>query len=564
MTNWTADYDEEPLRELTVTDLLRNRAEKIGDRTAVTYGPEDRAYSFSELNDVANAIANSLIEMGIEKQQKVSVMARNPLSSVLAMVGINKAGMVYSPINFEYKGEALSYQLNDTGPEVLIVEDQYVGRLNEVVDSLEDAPTVVVIDTGTESATLPSNLSGPTFDKLQSGDRSEPGVDVSWHDEASIVYTSGTTGMPKGVVLPYRWIFENYTLFRQQLLSDDDVVHTSLPMYHVGGVYFDLHTGWVSGASTVLWDRFSPNDFWDRIDRYEATTVTLVSVMATWLSKHGGRDTPNTLNKVHMQPLPDDYRTVAERFGFDFVTVGFGQTESGLPIAGAIHAAQGRDATPEDVRRGMTPNEIVDSVRDVGVPVLDEAPAERYMGEPIDPIVDVAIVDDHDEPVPAEAAGELVIRPKVAEITLKEYYGKPERTVEAFSNLWFHTGDTAYVDSEGNYCYLDRRGDIIRRRGENISSLQVQEITNKNSKVEKTAAYPVPAHEGGEDEVAISVEVVDGERLTESDLRAFLSGEMPEFMRPKYIQFVDDIPTTKTNKMEKYKLQQDFNDQLGE
>ena len=562
MPEWTTNYDQEPLSQLTISDLLENRAERIGDRPAVVYGPNDEAYTYAELNQVANTIANSLLGRGIKEQQKVSVMAQNPLNSVLSMVGINKAGMVYSPINFEYKGESLSYQINDTNPEVLIIEDRYTKRLNTIVDDLDEKPSIVKIDTDNGSDPLDSRLRKSSFEDLLSGDSSAPSVDVSWHSEASIVYTSGTTGMPKGVVIPYRWIFENYTFFRQQLLNADDVVHTSLPMYHVGGVYFDVHTAWVAGAAAILWDRFSPTGFWRRVDKYEATTVTLVSVMATWLSKHGERNATNTLNKVHMQPLPEDYNSIAERFGFDFITVGFGQTESGLPIAGAIHAAQGTHATPSDVRRGKAPTEIIEKVRDIDVPIVEEAPGDRYMGKLIDPIVDVAVLNGHDEQVRADVPGELAVRPKVPEIILKEYYNKPERTVEAFSNLWFHTGDTAYVDEEGNYFYLDRRGDIIRRRGENISSLQVQEIVNTYDKVEKTAAYPVPAAEGGEDEVAITVEVVAGEEITEPELREFLEGRMPEFMRPKYIQFTDEIPTTKTNKIEKYKLRQQVQDRI--
>lgn len=556
MLSLTTDYDSEVLTDLTVRRLLRNRSEQIGDEQAVVYGPERTTYTFTELYETGNRIGNSLLDLDIDPQEKVSVMAKGPLESLLALVGSNAAGMVYSPINFEYKGDALSYQLNDTDPAVLIVEDRYAGRINEIVDDLERVPHVVRIETDEGGPAFDERVSVTPFEELSAGRSDEPDVAVSPHDDASIIYTSGTTGLPKGVVIPHRWIFANYTLFRQQLLNGDDVVHTSLPMYHVGGVYFDVHSAWVSGASAVLWDRFSPNEFWDRIEAFGATTVTLVSVMATWLEKQAATDAPTPLNKVHMQPLPEEYDAMADRFGLDFVTVGFGQTESGLPLASAIRAARGDQATPPDVRKGKSPDAIVDDLERIGVPVVEDAPGERYMGKPLSSIVEATTLDDNDERTPPNVAGELAFRPKLSSIVLKEYYGKPERTVEAFSNLWFHTGDAAVTDEAGNYYYVDREGDVIRRRGENISSLQVQEIVNAHDRVEKTAAFPVPAREGGEDEVAIAVEPVASDVLDEDDLREFLADRMPAFMRPKYVDIVADIPTTKTNKLEKYKLRQ--------
>ena len=152
--------------------------------------------------------------------------------------------------------------------------------------------------------------------------------------------------------------------------------------------------------------------------------------------------------------------------------------------------------------------------------------------------------------------GEVAVRPKEPGLLLEEYYNKPERTVEATRNLWFHTGDAAYRDEDGNFYFVDRKGDVIRRRGENISSVQIQDEVNAHEAVDQAAAFPVDAPEGGEDQIAVAVE--SEAALESDDLAAFLDGRLPEFMQPDHYVFVDEIPTTETNKMEKYQLRQSF------
>ncbi|WP_159898538.1 AMP-binding protein [Salinirussus salinus] len=551
----TAKFDDEPLHQQTMNSVLENRAEQIGSEPFIQYGPEERTVTFAEMNDVANAIGNGLVDAGIRHEEKVSVMMRHPLETLFAMFGIHKAGGVYSPINFEYKGDALSYQLNDTDPEVLFIEDRYIERLNHIVDDLESLPTVVIHDTTSEEASLNSDFEQLSFSDLKNAATDNPGVETSWSDEASIVYTSGTTGRPKGVVLPHRWIFANYTLFFGQTLNEDDVVHTSLPLYHVGGVYADITSALVSGSEVALWDRFSPHDFWDRIDKYGATKTILLSVMMPWLMKQPEKpdDHENPLKMVHMQPLPDNYDELAERFGFDIVTAGFGQTESGNPLAGLIHAS--KDATPTDLLEGTHPDEIIQTAEDLGVPVVDDLSEDRYMGQEVF-FMEAEVLDENDEALPPGEVGELAFRPKQAGILLKEYYNKPEKTVNAWRNLWFHTGDAAYKDEDGNFYFVDRIGDVIRRRGENISSMQIQDTLNAHDKVGQAAVFPVPAPEGGEDQIGAAIEPADPDDFSKADLTPHLDENLPDFMHPDELLVVDELPTTETNKIEKYKLRQ--------
>ncbi|MBZ6496811.1 class I adenylate-forming enzyme family protein [Natrinema longum] len=545
--------DGRPIEDVTIDSMLRDRAERIPSETALIYGPDDRHVTYRELDTTANRIANGLQELGVEHGSNVSLMAAHPLETLFGMFGINKAGGVYSPINFEYEGETLSYQLDDTDPDVLVLEDRYLERLGAVRNDLETDPELVVIETATE--TPETSLETTAFADLRDEPADDPNVDVSWDDTASIVYTSGTTGMPKGVVIPHRWIFANYIAPKRAFLGSEDVVHTSLPLYHIGGVYADVVAGLMAGGSVALWDRFSPQEFWDRIDEYDATSATLISVMMPWLlnAPETDSDHRNTLSKVHMQPLPEEYEAMAERFGFDVVTVAFAQTETGSPIVGVIRTDD-HGGTPEEYRIGYTPDEVEERARELNLPVVEGIDEERYMGRVREDIVDVAVLDTRGREVGPGEVGELCVRPKQPGLLLKRYHAKPNRTLQAMENLWFHTGDAAYRDEAGNYYFVDRLGDVIRRRGENISSMQIQDAVATHEHVEAAAVFPIPAPEGGEDRIGLAVEPRADVDITPASIATHLDGRLPEFMHPDETYIVDEIPTTETNKMRKVEL----------
>lgn len=555
------EFDNRSLEYQTVNSILENRAERIGGETAVIYGPDDHSFTFRDLDKTANTIGNSLLKLGVSKQEEVSVMMQHPLQTVLAMLGINKAGALYSPINYEYKGDVLSYQINDTDPEILLIEDRYVKRLNEIVDDLEVPPEIIVRETDAESESLDGSFDSSHFDALLEGPSSKPDVTVNWDDNASILYTSGTTGQPKGVLIPHRWIFANYSLPRTAVLNSDDVMHTSLPFYHVTAVYFDFAAALAVGGTTVIWDQFSTSEFWNRINRYEATTTTLISVMIPWLmnKSRSEDDHRNTLSKVRMAPIPDNYEELAERYAFDLLGTNYGSTESGCSIAAYVHAAKGDDGTLADLYRGATPEEVKEGAEAIGMPVVDDVPDSdyTYAGKPVDGIMEISIRDEQDEAV-ENGVGEICMRPERAGLIFQEYYGKADQTVEAWRNLWFHTGDAGYRDESGNYYFVDRMGGVIRRRGENISSMQVEEIVGSHDAISQVAAFPVPAEEGGEDEVAVAITLKEDAELQESALREYLSDRMPEFMYPKHVYFVDGMPTTGTNKVAKFELKERF------
>ena len=389
-------------------------------------------------------------------------------------------------------------------------------------------------------------------------------MNVAFDDPANIFYTSGTTGPAKGVIQPYRWMAQ-YTRGLRRLITSDDVIYNDLPMYHVGGAIANVVRAAWAGCEAAVWDRFSPGAFWERIRSRRATAAILLDVMIPWLMKapESPDDPCNTLNKVHMQPLPQHHAQVARRFGFDFVTAGFGQTESGAPLWGLIEETADAEGTPRDLYRGLSHAEVRDVAARDGIPVLAGGAATRkgFMGLPT-PFVEAAVLNDHDEECPAEQPGQLAFRPRLPALLLTEYLGKPQATVAAFGNLWFHTGDAALRDADGYFYFLDRLGDRIRVRGENLSSFQVEDALNQHPDIRFCAVLPIPGKEGDEDDIVAYV-VPDSAALNEEAVLAYAAATMPKYMRPAYVRIVDDIPRTPTSKVEKYRLRAQILTELG-
>jgi carnitine-CoA ligase len=341
------------------------------------------------------------------------------------------------------------------------------------------------------------------------------------------------------------------------MLSPEDVVYNDLPLYHIGGAIANVARAAWAGCAVAVWDKFSPNEFWDRIEESGATLAILLDVMIPWLMSAPARETDRrkTLNKVHMQPFPLYHHEVAERFGIDWVLVGFGQTESGSVCAGLIDEHAPRLGTPPDLYRGRDRAELHALFADSGLPVVTGTTplSKGFMGRET-PFFEIAVLDEHDERCGDGTRGQLGIRPKLPSLLLREYFGKPEATVAATRNQWFHTGDVVYRGDDGCVYFVDRGNDRIRTRGENVSSLQVEDLLTGSPDVAMCAVVPVPASDGLEDDIAAFVVPQEGAALDEQALRAWAAEHMPRFMRPAHVRVVATLPRTPTNKVEKFKL----------
>lgn len=555
-------------------DKLAECAQRWPDKTFIHYGEDGVKLTFAQFADMTDRFAGGLLAAGVKPGEAVSVLTRNSLVSALAMFGIWRAGCLFAPINFNFKGPQLSYQLADTKPAALVTDPSFVEILTEI--GAEACPPRLVIhapksgDHDHTGATFPSAFNNAAlldFGALCAHEPKAPPVSPGPFDLANICYTSGTTGPSKGVLQNFRWI-NQYTFFLRAFASEDDVIYCDLPLYHVGGAFALLARAVWRGNTVGLWDRFSPTQFWERIAEVGATYAILLDVMTPWLlgAPPSDKDRANTLAMVHMQPLPPNHHEVATRFGIDFVTAGFGQTESGNPFVGVIDELGDAEGVPQASRKSHSKQTIRALCDKLGVLVVDGATKlpTGFMGKP-SPLLEVAIFDEDDNKCPPGVVGQLGIRPRFPGLLLQEYFRKPEATLKTFRNLWFHTGDACaeMPDGSGVYRFVDRMGGFFRVRGENVSSFEVEALISRHPKVQATAALPIPAAEGSEDDIVAFVQPVAGETPSEDEIREHARAVMPRYMIPKHIRFVEALPVTPTNKVEKYKLKQQIAKELG-
>jgi carnitine-CoA ligase len=541
---------------------VRHAALADPDRTFIHRGSDDQHISYGTFEDLVARVAHGLVNLGAQPGDRVCVFTRCPYTAVTAMFASWHAGLVYSPVNFSLRGGPLSHQVSDAAPAIIVCEDALVDPLLANRPALAAPPRLVVQG---DAVPTPETWHAPTWAELEATPSRVAPVPRTPFDVANIFYTSGTTGRPKGVVQPYRWM-NQYTFLLRRMLTADDVVYNDLPLYHVGGAVANVaRTAW-AGATISLWERFSPSDFWSRIARSQATLAILLDVMIPWLLKAppSDADRANTLNKVHMQPLPLYHREVAQRFGIDWVLSGFGQTETGSVCAGLIDECAGGLGTPPDLYRGRSRDELQRLFGGCGLPVVDGAAVTRkgFMGRPA-PYFDVAVVDGDDEPCADGEQGELVVRPRLPGLLLREYFGRPEATVSALRNLWFHTGDIVTCEPDGTFYFVDREGHRIRTRGENVSSLQLEDLLNAMPDVAMTAVLPVPAADGLEHDIAAFVVPVPGAEVDADAVHAWAKEHLPKFMRPRHVRIVSDLPRTPTNKVEKYQLRATLLTEIG-
>jgi crotonobetaine/carnitine-CoA ligase len=557
-----------------VLDKLDECARTVPDKVFVHYGEDGMQLTFAEFKRRTDRIAAGLAALGVTEGVPVSVLTRNSLLSALAMFAFWRAGGIFAPVNFNFRGMLLSYQLKDTAPFALITDPSFAEVLGEVIDEVPLQRLIVHTpqpgDHDFTDATFGDafkSLEVVSFAQLAESDAPVPAIPRGPFDLANIVYTSGTTGPSKGVLQPFRWM-NHYGFQVRQLTSPDDVIYCDLPLYHVGGAFFLLARAVWQGNTVGLWDKFSPTRFWDRVAECGATTCVLLDVMVPYLMSVEPRanDRANTLNKVHMQPFPRNHHEVAQRFGIDFMTVGFGQTESGSAFAAVIDQFGHEDGTPRELWRGPSKPDILARCKAIGRPVLDGSQAlpKGLMGVP-NPLFEVAILDEDDNVLPSGQVGQLAFRPRFPGLLLQEYFRKPEATIKVFRTCWFHTGDACKQldDGSGLYCFVDRMGGFFRVRGENVSSFEVEALIASHDRIRAVAAVPIPAKVGEEEDIAVFIELVEGEALTEDELRDHTRRVMPKYMQPAHVRFVPALPVTPTNKVEKYKLKRQIVDELN-
>ena len=495
----------------TVRDLLDRQAQAHGERCAIQF-VDGEAWSFAELRSRVRTVAAGLQALGVQQGDFVISWQPNGPWAVLTMLALNYLGAVYVPFNTSYRGPILAHVLRNCGARLMIAHGALIGRLAEVERA--DLRRIVVI--GDER---------PALGGIELVDRSvlrdiarelqEPARPIAPWDTHMVIYTSGTTGPSKGVLCSYLHSYTAASAFRH--IEPGDCVYTALPMFHVGGAYGILHA-LIHGITVVLDAEFRTTEFWDRIDRYRVTTTGLLGAMVGFLLAQppSAADRTHSLKKALLAPLDANGVKFAERFGVTTYTL-FNMSELSVPLF----------SDPNPDQPGLC-------------------------GKPR-PGVELRIVDEHDMEVPDGAVGELVVRMEQPWTMTHGYLGDAEATARAWRNGWFHTGDLFRRDERGNYFFVDRLKDVVRRRGENISSFEVESALMLHPDVAEAAVVAV-RDQIGEEEVLAVVTPVEGRTLDPAELLKFLQPRLPHFMLPRFVRILDRMPKTPTHKIEKHVL----------
>ncbi|HEX6567997.1 MAG TPA: AMP-binding protein [Acidimicrobiales bacterium] len=480
----------------------------------------------TEVASTANRLANALADLGVRPGDRVATLIENSAEAMLAWWGIVRGGAVAVPVNTAYKGEYLRHQLTDSGSRVLVVEAALADRAARVVDRTPDLDHVIVVGD-------PVDLAGVTthaWTDVLGGDDAPPPVAIRPADLATFVYTGGTTGPSKGCMLSHTY---HEALTRQIGIcwrrTADDVVWTPLPLFHFNAIVTAVLGPLVYGGRSAIYRRFSVSNFWPEMNRVGATITSTLGTMAYLLAhdvdrpempRSGAPQANSSLRLVGAAPLPVEVDSIIrERFGVDTFSGAYGTTEASLV-----------SWQPPGVRNKPNAAGVVN-----------------------DEYFEVRIFDDDDNELPRGTEGEIVLRPKRSHTMFEGYWGRPEATVEASRNWWYHTGDVGRVDDEGFLFFVDRKADYLRRRGENISSFEVERILMGHGALADVAVHAVPS-ELTEDDLKITATLAEGASLTEEELFRWCIGELPYFALPRYIEFRAELPRSPVGRVLKRDL----------
>ncbi|SPT58008.1 AMP-binding protein [Actinomadura madurae] len=507
--------------------VLRHHAARRPDAVWLDAPEEGETWTYARMLAEAEAVGAAMLAAGARPGDRVVIVAANSSRFVRTWLGTAVAGLAEVPINTAYERDFLAHQVRTVEATAAVIDDVYAERFVAVAGAAAGIRRFWVIDTGRQAeaiATLrAAGWDAAPWDELLAGGEAEL-PDVRPQDPASVFFTSGTTGPSKGVAMPHAQMY----FFAQECvcltrLTAGDAWMAVTPLFHGNAQFMAAYPTLVAGARFVLRSRFSASRWIDQIRESRVTVTNFIGVMMDFVWKQERRpdDADNRLRCVFAAPTASSIlEPMKARFGIEAFVEVFGLTETSAPILS---------------------------------PYGEERPAGAA-GLAADEWFDVALVDpETDEEVPVGTIGELVVRPKAPFISSNGYFNMPERTVEAWRNLWFHTGDALRRDEDGWFYFVDRYKDALRRRGENISSYEVETALLSHPAVVECAVVAVPADtEAGEDEVM--AHLVTREETTPGSVWEWCENRIPAFAVPRYLRFADSLPKTPSQRVQKARL----------
>jgi crotonobetaine/carnitine-CoA ligase len=504
----------------TFGEIVKNRALSKPNVRFVKF--ENDELTYSEYHRGGNKVANIMSSLGLAKSDTCAIMLPNCPEFLVAWLGLARLGVIEVPVNCAYKGDLLAYILNKAKCKALVISSRWVDRIKELSPELNHLRHVLVV--GGKEDVGDGRMSWYSYENLMShANEAEIDVEIKPSDPSLILFTSGTTGPSKGAILTHR---ANFSLARTACdlmnYGPDDRLYTVFPLFHVNARYTTILVALLADCDVVMHNRFSASNFWDICRREKITCFNYMGSLLTILMKQPERpdDADNPVRMIQGAPAPlEIYEDFQKRFNVK-ITEAYGSTEVGLATVNRA----------DSFRKGSCGKAV--------------------------PIYEVEIHDDNDEQCPPGVTGEIVVRPKEPWVLFSGYYGMPVETVKSWENLWFHTGDSGYMDEDGYFYFVDRRKDVVRRRGENISSYEIERVLNKHPKILESAVIGVPS-ELSEEEVLAVVNVKDEEVLSPEELLDFCQSRIAHFSVPRYVRFVKELPRTPSQRVEKYKLRKE-------
>jgi carnitine-CoA ligase len=501
-----------PSGECVLSDVLDRRAQETPDKVFVVF-EDGESWTYAQLRDHVRRTALGLQKIGVRQGDIVLSWLPTGRECLKVWFAINYLGAVYAPINLAYRGRILEHVVANTQARLIVVHCELAGRLAEID---RGALTDAVVIGGQVDVVAGLTMHEEIALSPSSGELAPPPRPIAPWDTQFVIFTSGTTGPSKGVLSSYVQMVSSADAAFFYLGPDDRYL-VNLPLFHVGGTG-GVIVSLLRGGSCAIVSAFDTKSFWPTVCRTESTTVTLLGVMANFIMKQApsAQDRDHPLRSVIMVPLAEDSDAFSKRFGCDVYTA-FNMSEISCPLV------SGRNPSPVGTCGRLREG------------------------------VEVRLVDENDCEVAPGTIGELIVRTDRPWAMNHGYLNNPEATAKAWRNGWFHTGDAFRADAEGNFFFVDRMKDAIRRRGENISSFEVEAEVCAHPLVKEAAAVAVPS-DIAEDEVMVAVSLAEGAVLDPADLIRFLIPRMAHFMVPRYVRVLAELPKTPTQKVQKHIL----------
>ena len=507
-----AEVDRGPLAPevRAVPAILARQAARFGDRPFMRCG--ERAWSHADACVIAMRMASVLTECGIGRGDRVALMCGNRAEFLESCLGCGWLGAVIVPINTASMGPQIEYFLANSEARLLVIERRFIERLAQIDRNLMGRVTIRVIeDIGLEAGVIarPAAEFGAVSASIAPG------------DPLAILYTSGTTGPAKGVIVShaqyYWWGVNSIAVLG---IDETDVLCTTLPLFHINAFNTFVQAA-LAGCEVVYESRFSASGFWPSMTANRATVIYVLGAMVPMLLAQP----ESAIERAHrvrigLGPGVPQEAMATFRARTDVPLLeGYGSTETNFTIA----------TSPDRARPGS-------------------------MGW-LRPGFSARVADDEDNEVADGTPGELLLRADEPYAFASGYFNMPQKTVEAWRNLWFHTGDRVVREADGAYRFLDRIKDAIRRRGENISSYEVEAVLLTHPRVAAVAVFPVRS-ELAEDEVMAAVIAREGEAVDPAELTRYCETRLPAFAIPRYVDVLDDLPRTESGKIRKFLLRE--------